>query len=241
MDTFEDFEARQAAADQPPDGLEGTSPSDWAEYVAHGPITPASEAISNKVNGLTDDVQAQEEAEQEALDTPEWEADESYFESEELPDLEVLSPADAAMNYAKEQIDAALAGFDQTDPGVQAWKEDYDARQQAWRAEQAEQVWNENERLLNAAGRQGAQQQDANASYENGKIRQFMGEGYAALRDGLTSQGATNAEADQVIMEHFGSDEALAEHLGQAAAIAARNESIGSRIFNGPGWNKRTG
>jgi hypothetical protein len=240
MDSFQDFEAGQEARDQPPEGLEGTSPSEWADWAAHGGTTPAQEAIANKVNPIVESVQADEEA----LDAGDWEADPSFYFDEsgsEVPDLESLSPADAAMNYAKSQIDAALAGFDQTDPGVQAWKEEYDARQRAWREEAAQAQWQENENLLNAAGRAGAQQQDANQAYASGRIREFMGEGYAALRDGLLEQGATPAEADQVIFDHFGSDEALAEHLGQAAAMAARNESIGSRIFNGPGWNKRTG
>jgi hypothetical protein len=50
--------------------------------------------------------------------------------------------------------------------------------------------------------------------------------------------GATAAEADQAIMEHYGTAENLADHLAEASAIAERQQAISSRIFNGPGWRK---
>jgi hypothetical protein len=230
--------------DETPEGFEGTDPKEWADWAVNGPRTSSGDILAERVNGVNQARDAalgglvlQEEAgltsearhtQSVVTDEPdpasEWESDE--FESEELPDLESLSPEDAALNYAKSQIDAALAGFDQTDPGVQAWKEEYDARQLAWRQEQVEQAWNEGERILDSAARQAGNTYDVKQAAESGQIRELMSEAYQTLAAGLTSQGATEAEANQVIMQHFGSDENLAAGIAEAAAVAARNKAI---------------
>jgi hypothetical protein len=237
--SFEDYEARAAARDQAPPEFAGVDPAAVAEWAVHGGSTPAQNAIATKVNPIIESVQADEEAAQ----TPEWEADSTYFDESGagVPELDPYSPtfAEDVKGYTEQQIAAALQPY-AGDAEVEAWYADYQQRQQAWREEAAQAQWQENERLLNAASQHSANEYDAKQAFQSGKIRENMAEGYAALREGLIESGATPAEADQTIFNHYGSDEILAEHLGAAAAIAARNEAISARIFNGPGWNRRT-
>jgi hypothetical protein len=246
--SYEDYERRAEARDEAPPGLEGTSASEWADWAAHGGTTPAQNAIAAKVNGITEArnaalgelvaVASEEQQAEEFVQAPDWET-ESYYEPEEPPVLDPYSPSFATdvENYTAEQVQAALEPYG-GNPEIEAFWVDYQQRQQAWREDAAQAQWQENENLLNAAGQQAASQYDSKQAFQSGKIRESMSEGYQVLRGGLMENGATAAEADQAIMEHYGTAENLADHLAEASAIAERQQAISSRIFNGPGWRK---
>jgi hypothetical protein len=138
--SFEDYEARAAARDQAPPEFAGVDPAAVAEWAVHGGSTPAQNAIATKVNPIIESVQADEEAAQ----TPEWEADSTYFDESGagVPELDPYSPtfAEDVKGYTEQQIAAALQPY-AGDAEVEAWYADYQQRQQAWREEAAQAQW----------------------------------------------------------------------------------------------------
>ena len=234
MDTFDDFQARQAARDVAPEGLEGTSAADWAAWAVSGTRTPSQDIVGRKAEEFNNARQAAlgelvyNEEQQLAQEQPpaEWEAEpEQYFaEPEEDP-------------YQAEYLDEQLAGLDAESPEFTEWQQEYDARMQQWQQDEAERQMRETESIIENAARQAATQNDVRQSYESGALRSNMAEAAAVMREAAMQNGATTvAEADAALVEHFGGEESLASHIAEAAGMVTRREAIANRIFNGPGW-----